>query len=549
MKLNNTLNDVNYRAKVVRLETINDHPNADRLKVALVDFQNIVVGIDTKIGDDYIFIPAEASINKEILAFNNQFTSSCRLNVSQRYVTLNCNMPDGMGFNIEFVEQEYGITPEEFINFNGKKCIQVYGDGNRCINDGEYTIGGEFGFFEKHGRVKAMKLRGVISEGYLMPISFVNDWLESKGEKFRITGDHVGEVFDSIGDVVFCRKYVNPNTLYKSVSVFDDQSVDKFITKFKITIGEFNRVNETSFSLKDKLKKGDKYLVNKNCVKSHGKQARKESRLVEDQFRLHGNTVNLKRNMHNMNPDDIITISEKLHGCNVTIGRPLVKKKIGILSRILKKLGFDIIDKKYDLVYASRRVVKNEYADQETQDFYDTDVWGYHANDISGKVLDGYTIYGEIVGHTPTGSSIQGKYDYGCKETESKLFVFRVTYTTPQGMVIELTHPQVQRYCEMYGLDMPETHYHGYLKDYKKCFGVDGMYEDVETWRADVLKELQNDFNEMDCPNCVNKVPREGVILRKEGVEFEAYKLKSNRFLEGETKSADMGETNIEDEG
>jgi hypothetical protein len=47
---------------------------------------------------------------------------------------------------------------------------------------------------------------------------------------------------------------------------------------------------------------------------------------------------------------------------------------------------------------------------------------------------------------------------------------------------------------------------------------------------------------------CRNKVPEEGIVLTKDGLTFEAFKLKSMRFLEEETKLLDKEQTNIEDE-
>ena len=39
------------------------------------------------------------------------------------------------------------------------------------------------------------------------------------------------------------------------------------------------------------------------------------------------------------------------------------------------------------------------------------------ADKIGPKLKNGYTVYGEVVGFTPTGSPIQRGYDYGCKIT------------------------------------------------------------------------------------------------------------------------------------
>ena len=41
----------NYLVKVVKIDQLKKHPNADRLQVAVIDFQEVIVGMDTKIGD------------------------------------------------------------------------------------------------------------------------------------------------------------------------------------------------------------------------------------------------------------------------------------------------------------------------------------------------------------------------------------------------------------------------------------------------------------------------------------------------------------------
>lgn len=53
---------------------------------------------------------------------------------------------------------------------------------------------------------------------------------------------------------------------------------------------------------------------------------------------------------------------------------------------------------------------------------------------------------------------------------------------------------------------------------------------------------------EKDCLECNNKIPAEGLVVRKDGqTTFSAYKLKSKLFLLGEAKELDKEEINIED--
>ena len=73
--------------------------------------------------------------------------------------------------------------------------------------------------------------------------------------------------------------------------------------------------------------------------------------------------------------------------------------------------------------------------------------------------------------------------------------------------------------------------------------------DDLEDWHRSLISRLEKDFNEKLCFMCENKVPEEGVVLRKESLfHCESYKLKSFAFLEAESKELDKGEKNIEDE-
>ena len=53
----------------------------------------------------------------------------------------------------------------------------------------------------------------------------------------------------------------------------------------------------------------------------------------------------------------------------------------------------------------------------------------------------------------------------------------------------------------------------------------------------------------MECnsPDCKNKVPHEGIVIKIENTKSEAWKLKCFKFLGKEQEEADSGKTNIED--
>ena len=69
-----------------------------------------------------------------------------------------------------------------------------------------------------------------------------------------------------------------------------------------------------------------------------------------------------------------------------------------------------------------------------------------------------------------------------------------------------------------------------------------------EHWNEEFVLELEKNFNEKDCYMCKNLQPEEGIVLRKETMhEYEVYKLKSKRFLLGESDDQEKEVANIED--
>jgi hypothetical protein len=165
------------------------------------------------------------------------------------------------------------------------------------------------------------------------------------------------------------------------------------------------------------------------------------------------------------------------------------------------------------------------------------------------------TAYYEIVGFLPNGGYIQKGYDYGCiqpskdeKYTEGKHFkvrIYRITTVNTEGQIHEWSAREVQIWCKNNGLTPVTEFYYGYAKD---------LYKDLapsEHWTENFLERLSNDknfFMEMNSPSCNNKVPHEGIVIKKENMVSEAFKLKTFKFLGKESEAADKGESNIEDE-
>ena len=291
----------------------------------------------------------------------------------------------------------------------------------------------------------------------------------------------------------------------------------------------------------------------------HKPAVNKFNRLVENQFCLHDDTENLRKNMFKINPYDMIGIHYKKHGTSAVYANIPVKRILKWYERLLLWFGVNISNTTYDIVYSSRKVIKNQYINKEQGlGYYGEDIWGVVAKEIGDKIPKNWTLYGEILGYTPSGSSIQDKYDYGCKplgiqnsdvvDPQHKFYVYKISVVNSDGKVIYLTDKQIEEYCEKVGLLYKDTFiYYGRAIN-RFNYKEEGKEWSLETWREKFLEVLEATYNEKDCYMCKNKVPEEGIILRVEKLEsYEAYKLKSKRFLLMESDAQEKDEINIED--
>ncbi len=375
------------------------------------------------------------------------------------------------------------------------------------------------GYFEPNGRIKTMRFRGHKSEGLFLPINCLN-YLPNEYWAEVIEGVD----FDTIKDKKICCKY---------------------IPKIK------NQASQGK-------SKSDKKIV------------KKFDRLVENQFRLHIDTLNLRRNAHKINPDDMISITNKIHGTSWVVGKVLTKKlskinelgfklaNIQFIPTVLnwfkwlhaplvkKMLGHDSGQTQYDVIYSSRMVVKNKYinTEQKNEGYYSYDLWGEIAEKLKHTLQEGITLYGEAVGQLPTGAWIQKGYHYGTRPNQYDIYVYRITYTNPRGKVIEFSWPQIKEYCNKYGLNHVQEFYYGKAKDYCPAIPIE------QHWNENFLNKLEKDFMlDRMCPLNNGEVPEEGVVVRVDGLfECFPYKLKNFRFLEKETKDLDKGEVDLETE-
>jgi hypothetical protein len=439
MTLSVNENSKNYACSVVEVKKILPIEGADMIVKTIVNGNTVVCSKNVKEGDIMLYFVSGTKLNADYCKKNNLYDKS---------------------------EENLDTAQKGFISFKQK-------------------------------RVKAIKLRGEISDGMLMPLSSLTSFLESSS----IDSLNIGDEFTEINGNTLCEKYIVPVQQRGS-----------------------------------------------NATKSH-KQPKGIDRLIEGQFYLHGDTDNLRKNMDKINPDDIIGIHYKKHGTSMVVGNVLVKTPLSWYEKLLKKIGVNIKEEDYDIVYSSRKVIKNQYLNPtKGGGFYGEDIWGVVAKEIGHLIPKNWTLYGEILGYTDLGSPIQGKYDYGCNVGEHKFYVYKISVVNPDGKVIFLTDKQIEEYCEKVGLLYKDTFiYYGEAVDLFPHIQP-SVTSNIDIWREKFLNSLEYKYNEKDCYMCTNKVPEEGIILRKENMySYEAYKLKSKRFILGESDAQEKGETNLED--
>lgn len=462
--------NINYLAKIVNIKEFSPHPKptVERLKCANVDGFTILVGINSEPGL-YVYFPAGCKINPQFLSYNNLF----------RHGELNA-------------------------------------DPNKT------------GMFDDNGRVKAIKLQDVISEGFLLPVVMLSNFITS------------------------------------------------------VTNKEIEIESEIEF---DCVKDGDKeFWINKKYVvqentQSYGpsrpkKKAKGINKVLDDQFRFHYTTIIIKKCPYVITPDSWIHLSSKVHGTS-GISAYVQCKKIynwhskvaawvwnNIWNRIINlfpgnNYEFTLEDRIYDYLYASRTVIKNAtYNPNVTPGFYGFDIWEEADKIIRPKLEKGMTAYYEIIGYLPDGKYIQKNYDYGYVPDTSPnqpyqygrnfgIRIYRLTYTNVDGQVHEFSPREVQIWSKEHDLVPVTELYYGKAKDLYPDLNLD------EHFSENFIDRLANDKNfymECDSPECNNKVPHEGTVIKIDNMKSIAFKLKCFKFLNKEQQSLDKGESNIEDE-
>ena len=390
------------------------------------------------------------------------------------------------------------------------------------------------GYFEDNGRVKMIKLRGCPSFGVLFKPEALRQAIYTNGLVGYTDFDWdklVGTDFDCIE---FDGKLA------------DGESTLPFVRAYVPKHNEPRQHGMKGVSRWDRL-----------------------NRMVPGQFKLHYDTAPLKKHLMDFNPKSEITVTVKMHGTSFICGNLLTNVPLRFFKvrRWLNEhlhLNIKEARQEYGMIVSSRKVIKNEWGGSDhPEGFYGQDIWTEYGNIIFPYLDEGVTVYGEICGYlTGNAKMIQQDYDYGCKQGENFLMIYRAT-KHEDGQLRELSIDEVVQMTDVIKARMRDAD----DKNVGRIFNIGGvrlyrgtiaqllagignvpdpaMNYDMRDFPDTLAERCQIEDREPLCTG--HNVPREGVVVRIEGDEVpEAFKLKSLRFLEREKKAIDKGEVDME---
>lgn len=372
--------------------------------------------------------------------------------------------------------------------YEGQKIVFFPSDGqlseefandNNLVRKKDENGNNVGGYMDENKRnITAIKLRGERSEGLILPVEVLSKYTDVSNLK---DGDQISV----LNGIEICKKYIP----------------------------------------KSNRRSG-------NTTNSKGKHKQKYQKEIVSYpfFDEHKDTNQLDYNLHVFKEGDIIYLTRKLHGTSgrtqnaieVTKKRPL---------KILKTL-FNLKDKetkKYQLISGTRRTILKNY----DGGYYGNDTFRKKYHDFfADKLPKGMSVFYEIVGWVNESTPIMGRcnnklvkdkefekmygketvFTYGCEPGESDMYVYRMTMTNEDGVVVELPTEETKLWCERLGCKFVP------ILDKFLFTTIEDLNERVNKW-LDIPDEIDS------------RHVAEGVVVRIDNKStFSAYKRKSFTF-------------------
>lgn len=423
---------MSYQAIVCRV-SVRPHPNADKLKIGTCSGAQVIVGLETQEGELGVYFPEDGALSHDFCLQNSLYSRSAL--------------------------EKLGVATED---------------------------GGHFGFFSEKRRVRAQSFRGVKSEGFWVPLTYLSYADGSLGEE-EILLLKEGTLFDTFNGQLICEKYETPATRNAGSN----------------RVGRRQRENL--------------------CFPKHD---------VSKKFKF----------VNRMIPDGAVCwITEKLHGTSGRYGYVLDEVERGWFTKTCNRLlGWEIFPSR---VYRYLNGSKNVILEKSTGSGW------YGTNDFRYKAIEGVTLhkgeilYFEIVGFVPeTGAPIMHPhpikddlkelkktygqemcYWYGVDGGTCDIYVYKIVRINEDGKGTDLSWNQVKARTRELGLKHVPELAGPFIHKLDRDDPTDGL---VET--------LTEGASTLDASHI-----REGVVLRTEapdGIDYIKNKSWTFGVLEGYIK-------------
>lgn len=441
----------NYTCQVIKLPAMQKVEGLDNLVSVNVQGNDCLIGKDSNPDELYLFFPVECQLSHDFVAANNLYRHN--------------------DYNVDKTKK---------------------------------------GFFEDNRRVKALKFKGIVSTGFVIPVVSIRAMIEVTApagatvlhKNWKTIADclKLGDEFNEIEGVKICQKYFKQG-------------------------------------LKASLGKGPKTRIIDEIV---------DSKFAPE----HLDTGHLLKNVHKLKLNDYIAVTYKLHGTSARYYNTLVRRKLSVIDRISKFFGAKIQKEDYEYLAASRRVVKSvgfEELPFKQHYFVTGDLWSEVGKEyFEGKLHQGEAVYCEIIGKTYKGEAIQSGYTYGLEKP--KVYIYRISNINPQGIEVDLTQAQLVERSRQLGVEFCPVFFYGQLGDLIKQWGGQIPSDRSISLDEAIGRIFYNCL--LEKPSILDSsVVEEGFCIRVDKYPRpEIFKIKSKAFLIHEGHQVDKEVVNIEDE-
>lgn len=355
MQLKINENSKNYACSVVEIKNIFPIEGADAICRTVVNGNNVVIPKSVSVGDKMLYFVSGTRLSADFCKYNNLYDKE---------------------------EENADTSKKGFVSFRQR-------------------------------RIKAIKLRGVISDGMLITLDSLFYFLNT------VSWLKIGDEFTDIESTQICEKYV--------VAV-------KESTQGGVKTPKTNKLKDL---------------------------------ILENQFRFHHETEHFVKHQNKFDQETELIITRKLHGSSLILSNVLINKQLSFKERVLNFFGANIPKSEYGIIWSSGKPkgklpkgIESETNKWETPNpsYYTSDIWARAYKEIGDKVERGISIYGEIIGQGIQGDKFTYNQEYG-------IYVYRITQTSVDGNVVEFSWEQIKKYCEKYGLNHVQEYFVGKVKE------------------------------------------------------------------------------------